>query len=81
VTRRAPAGERRSELLPGEDRERVQPSDAEHWVRVYEELLRAADLLLMERVKGADSATRDWLTRRRDLLRGRLAWWRAQKKT
>jgi hypothetical protein len=81
VTRGVPGGEPRSELLPGEDRTHVQPSDAEHWVRVYEELLRAADLLLMESVKGADSTTRDWLTRRRDLLRGRLAWWREQKRT
>ena len=78
--RRVPGSERRSDLLPGEDRTHVQPSDAEHWVRVYEELLRAADLLLTERVKGSDSTTRDWLTRRRNLLRGRLAWWRAQRK-
>ena len=75
-----PGRGRRSGLLPGEDRTHVQPSDAEHWVRVYEELLRAADLLLMERVKGADSTTRDWLRSRRDLLRGRLAWWRKQKR-
>jgi hypothetical protein len=80
VNRPEPGSERKPGLLPGEDRTHVLPSDAKHWVRVYEELLRAADLLLTERVRGADSASGDWLTRRRDLLRGRLAWWRGQQK-
>jgi hypothetical protein len=70
------AAEVDSEVLPGEDCDDVLPDDVDHWVRVYEELVRAVDRMLLERAVGADPITRNWLLWRRNRFRRRLAWWR-----
>lgn len=76
-------------LLPGEDPEHPQPGDAEHWVRVYTELLNTKRQLignLREMMERQPEAVRDELERadirllelQIERFETRLAVWRAK---
>jgi hypothetical protein len=65
-----------AELLPGEDPQKAAPEDAEHWVRVYAELLETVDGILGNEAPGDRAA----LEQRRSKYLHRLEWWRARLK-
>jgi hypothetical protein len=47
-------GESAAKLLPGENPNTASPEDAEHWLRVYEELLATVDGLLANQELAGD---------------------------
>jgi hypothetical protein len=67
-----------AELLPGEDPSKARREDAEHWVRVYAELLAVVDGFLASQESPPGDVDRARLAQCRTRYAHRLEWWAAR---
>ena len=63
-------------LMPGERPDSPYPEDAEHWARVYDQLLRGAEALLVAGWSPESGGPPAELRSRAARYRRRLAYWR-----
>ncbi|MGH7775624.1 MAG: hypothetical protein ACREPI_00390 [Candidatus Dormibacterales bacterium] len=62
--------------MPGEHPDSPYPEDAEHWVRVYEQLLQGAEALLVAGWSPEGAGAPDELRTRAARYRRRLRYWK-----